>query len=214
MQDVSHEEKAVGEQVETRYDVASRREEERAQLATRDLPYVSPESAPEKVREVLKDLPPLNIFRMVANSETVFRPFLGLGSALLASKTFDHCLRELVILLVGKLSDGTYEWVQHVPIAKSCGATDEQITALEKADLDADCFDAAEKAVLNFSADALQNVKASDATFKEVEKHLSPAQIVELIMILGFYRTVAVLTESTDIDIDGPIGTAVVDALR
>ena len=68
------------------------------------LPYVSPESAPEKVREVLKDLPPLNIFRMVANSETVFRPFLGLGSALLASKTFDHCLRELVILLVGKLS--------------------------------------------------------------------------------------------------------------
>ena len=81
------------------------------------LPYVDPSTAPERVREVLDNLPQLNIFKMMANAETTFRPFLGLGTALLGSKTFDHKLRELVILHVGKLSDGRYEWHQHVPIA-------------------------------------------------------------------------------------------------
>jgi alkylhydroperoxidase family enzyme len=178
------------------------------------LPYVDPSTAPKAVREVLDNLPQLNIFKMVANSETTFRPFLGLGTALLASKTFDHKLRELVILQVGKVSDGRYEWHQHVPIAKAVGASDDQIAALERGDIGADCFDDTEKAVLHFTTDAVENVRASDESFAAVNAHLSPAQIVELIMILGFYRTVAMLTESTDIEIDDPAGTAVIDALK
>lgn len=176
------------------------------------LPYVDPAKAPEKIREVLENLPAqLNIFKMAANSETTFRPFLGLGAALLGSKTFDGKLRELVILQVGKVCNGAYEWVQHVPIAQAYGATDEQILALEKGNIESECFGEIEKAVLRFATDALENVKVSKKTFDEAAAHLSPAQIVELIMIVGFYRTVAVLTESTDIEIDDPVGTAIVD---
>jgi len=164
---------------------------------------------------VLEQLPAqLNIFRMAANSETTFRPFLGLGTAILASKTFDAKLREMVILQVGKISRGAYEWIQHVPIAQACGVTNEQILALEQGNLDAACFGAEDKAVLRFATDACRNVKASKETFNEVAKHLSPGQIVELLMIVGFYRTVAVLTESTDIEIDEPVGTSIVDAIR
>lgn len=179
------------------------------------LPYVDLATAPDHVRELLEKLPAqLNIFRMVANSETTFRPFLGLGTAILASRTFDPKLRELVILQVGKISRGAYEWIQHVPIARACGATNEQILALEQGNLDAGCFDGQEKAVLRFATDACRNVKASKETFNAAAKHLSPGQIVELLMIVGFYRTVAVLTESTDIEIDEPVGTAVIDAVR
>jgi len=179
------------------------------------LPYVDPATAPERVREVLEALPAqLNIFKMMANCETTFRPFLGLGSALLGSKTFDHKLRELVILHVGKISRGEYEWVQHVPIAEACGATAEQIAALDAGKITAGCFDATEKAVLQFATEAIENVKTSQATFDAVADHLSTDQIVELIMILGFYRTVAMLTETTDIEIDEPVGTGIVDAVQ
>ncbi len=179
------------------------------------LPYVNPAEAAPTVREALESLPAqLNIFRMLANSETTFRPFLRLGTAILASRTFDPKLRELVILQVGKLSGGEYEWVQHVPIAKALGASDAQVAALEKGRLDDACFDARERAVLRFATEALRNVKASRASFEELVGHLSPGQIVELLMIVGFYRTIAMLTESTEIEIDGPIGMAIVEASR
>ncbi len=66
------------------------------------LPYVDAASAPEPVREVPERLPAqLNIFRMVANAETCFRPFLALGSSILVEQKLDAQLREHVILRIG-----------------------------------------------------------------------------------------------------------------
>ena len=90
------------------------------------LPYVDPATAPPKVREVLERLPvQLNIFRMMAHAETNFRPLLRLGASILGEQKLDARLRELAILRVAKLSPARYEWVQHVPIAKAVGATDD-----------------------------------------------------------------------------------------
>ena len=179
------------------------------------LPYVDPDNASAPIRELFELLPArLNIFRMAANSETTFRPFLGLGTALLGSATFDAKLRELVILHIGRISGGRYEWAQHVPIAKAVGATDEQIRALEEGRLDAACFSELDRAVLQFTTDVADTCRTGDETFAAVNAHLDPGQIVELITIIGFYRMVAMLTETTDIEIDEPAGTAIVDAIR
>jgi alkylhydroperoxidase family enzyme len=179
------------------------------------LPYVDKENAPQGVREVLERLPAeLNIFRMLANGENLFRPFLGLGTAILSNAGFDPKLRELVILHVGRISRGEYEWVQHVPIGKAFGVSDEQIAALERGDADAACFDARERAVLNFTREVVEEVKASDAVFAETAKHLDAREIVELLVTIGYYMTIARLTETTGIEIDGPVGTKVVDAIR
>src|SRR5438046_7395572 len=113
------------------------------------LPYVDPASAPEQVRELLERLPvKLNIFRMMAHATTDFRPLVGLGSAILARQKLSPKLRELAILRVAALSPARYEWVQHVPIAQATGATAAQITALERGEITADAFDAADRRVL------------------------------------------------------------------
>src|SRR4051794_25598843 len=102
------------------------------------LPYVDPATAPEPVREALDAAPPLNVFRMVAHAETAFRPWMRFGGALLGAAQLDAVLRELAILRVARLTPGAdYEWVQHVPIALTCGATDEQIAALATGDVEA-----------------------------------------------------------------------------
>ena len=77
----------------------------------------------------------LNIFKMLANAESLFRPFLGLGTAILGSMKLSPRTRELVILHVGRMSRGEYEWVQHVPIGEAVGVTAEQIAALERGDI-------------------------------------------------------------------------------
>jgi AhpD family alkylhydroperoxidase len=179
------------------------------------IPYVDLAHAKAETRATLEALPAqLNIFRMLANCETTFRPFLRLGTAILASNTFDPKLRELVILLVGKLAGCRYEWVQHVPIAKAVGASDAQISALEAGRLQDPSLDARERAVLRFASEALSSVKVSEAAFREAARHLSPSETVELLMIVGFYRTIAILAESTEIEIDDPLGMTVVNAAR
>ena len=92
------------------------------------IPYVEPETAPERTREVLDRLPAkLNIFKMMAHAETNFRPLMRLGQSILTAQQLPAKLRELAILRVARLSKAEYEWVQHVPIAKMTGASDEQV---------------------------------------------------------------------------------------
>ena len=179
------------------------------------LPYVDSATAPASVREVLERLPAqLNIFRMVANAETCFRPFLSLGSAILAEQKLDALLREHVILRIGHLWNGRYEFHQHVPIAKAFGATDEQIGAHQAGRLDAPCFDARTQAVLAFATEVVERGTASDTTFHAVAEHLSPREIVELLLAIGFYSTVAMLTETTGIELDEPVGLKVVESAK
>ena len=179
------------------------------------LPYVDPGTAPEQVRDALERLPlKLNIFRMMAHAETNFRPLLRLGSSILGQQKLSGKLRELAILRVAKLSPARYEWVQHVPIAKATGATDQQIEALDRDDVQSSCFDAVEKLVLRFSTEVVRDVRASDATFAEMLKHFSSQEIVELILAIGFYMTMARLMETTGIDLEPAGGTKIIDGLK
>ena len=179
------------------------------------LPYVDPEHAAEPVREVLQALPvDLNVFRMMAHAETCFRPLLQLGTAILGRQKLDGKLRELAILRIARLSSCQYEWVQHVPIAKATGASQAQVEALERGAVDADCFDSAERSVLRFTDEVVQGVKASGAAFAELQKRFSAQEIVELLLAIGYYMTVARLLESTEVDLDPPSDTKVLDAIR
>lgn len=179
------------------------------------LPYVDPATAPKEVRQILERLPvSLNIFRMMAHAETCLRPLLGLGTAILSQQQLSAKLRELVILRVANLSKARYEWVQHVGIAAAVGATREQIAALERGATEAACFDAIERTVLRFATEVVRDVRASDATFAAVAAHLSPREIVELILTVSYYMLIARLLETTAVDMDEPAGTRVVDSLR
>jgi alkylhydroperoxidase family enzyme len=171
------------------------------------LPYVEPANAPEAVRSVLESLPVrLNVFRMLAHAETNFRPMLRLGTSILGEQRLPAKLRELAILRVAELSAARYEWVQHVPIALGTGATQAEIDALERGDLDDPCFDAEERAVLRFTTEVVRDVRVGEKTFAAMAERFPAREIVELILAVGFYMTMARLMEATAIDLDPPAG--------
>jgi alkylhydroperoxidase family enzyme len=179
------------------------------------VPYVEPATAPESVREILERLPVrLNVFRMMAHAETNFRPLLALGTSILAQQQLSAKLRELAILRVARLSPAEYEWVQHVQIALAAGASQEQVDALQRGDLEARCFDAVERVVLRFVTEVVRDVRASEATFTELAGRLSPREIVELVLAIGYYMLIARLLETMAVDLDPPVGTRIVDNLR
>ena len=176
------------------------------------LPYVDPESAPEKVRETLERVPPLNVFKMLAHAETAFRPWVRFGGALLGASDVDAVQRELAILRVSKLTPGAdYEWVQHVPILLAVGGTEAQAAALAAGDLTADCFDDDQQLVLRFTTEVVHLAQPEEATWAVVSTRFSPRQIIELLLVIGQYMMIGRVMATTRLDIDGPFGVEVAE---
>ncbi len=179
------------------------------------LPYVDPASASEAVRDTLNRMPvQLAIFRMMAHAETNFRSLVRFGGDILGKQQLSSKLRELAILRVAQQSPARYEWVQHVPIAKAAGASDAQVAALERGDINAACFDVREQLLLRFADELIHKVKVSDATFAAAQKEFPAREIVELIFAVGFYMMIARLLETTAVDIEADAGTTIIDSLK
>lgn len=179
------------------------------------LPLVDIESTPHEVQDAFRLLPvPLNIFRMMAHAPTSFRPLMRLGESILSGQQLEPELREYAILLAVHSYGGRYEWIQHVPIAEACGATREQIDAIENGDLTAGCFGDRAKAFLAFVDECARKVRCTDATFAAMRAQFHDREIVETILTIGYYQMLARLTECTDTELDEPAGTRVVDSLR
>jgi alkylhydroperoxidase family enzyme len=179
------------------------------------IPYPDLEAVSHEAREMLARLPaPTNIFNMMAHAETCLKPVMKLGGTLLGKLRLDPRLRELCLLHAVNLVGGEYEWVQHVPIARDLGASEVQIAALRAKDDHAACFTDAEKAALHFTREVVLNVRAGDGALTGALAHFSEREIVELIVLAGFYTMLARVTETLGVENDPPLGSALVKGIE
>jgi alkylhydroperoxidase family enzyme len=165
------------------------------------LPYLDEKDASPEIRKLLQRPVVLNVLRMTANAQSVFAQRSRLSTALLNDIKLDKRLREIAILRTAENCRSVYEWSHHVPAAKHAGVTDEQIAAIENWQ-SAGCFNELERLVLQFTDEVNANVKASRATLEALKKHLSPAEIIELLIIIGHWRQTATILETTEVDLD------------
>jgi len=176
--------------------------------------YADMAHAPQEVREAFSRMPrKLNIMKMLANASAEFVPCMRLGGAILGRQKLKPQMRELVILTVSHIEGGTYEWVQHVPIAEAAGLSRAKIEAIEAGRFDHACFDDREQALLQLASEVIEKVRADEGTVRTANRYFSPQEIVEVIVTCGFYMMLSRLTETTRTDIDPPSGTAVVEEL-
>jgi 4-carboxymuconolactone decarboxylase len=178
------------------------------------LPYVDPKEASPDVREALQALPALNIFALLAHAESALGPYLGFAGVLLTQLELDPKLRELAILLVAARTGAEYEWVQHAGISRALGIDDAEIDAVARGDLQAACLDSDAEVLLRFTSEVLDGQRAEDETFANLAERFPPRQIIELLLVIGNYHTLARIMNTLDIDIDQAVGGAIIDQAR
>lgn len=179
------------------------------------IPFPDLDKSPPEVREMLSRLPGrVGIFEMMAHAETVLKPLMKLGGTFLGKLQLDPLLRELVICHAVNIEGGEYEWVQHAPVVLALGGTQAQVDALRAGDDQAACFSDAQKAALRLAREVVVDVGASEATLAAARPYLSDREIVELILVAGFYIMLARLTETLDIPNDPPIGDKLVSQIE
>jgi alkylhydroperoxidase family enzyme len=144
---------------------------------------------------IMRGAPPLVLFRVMAGHARAWEKFRAGG--LLDRGPLSLREREIVIDRTCARNACEYEWGVHVAtFAQAAHLTDEQVRATVRDKADAACWSAAEQALIA-AVDALhERATLTEAEFKALSAHYDEAQILEIIMLCGFYRTVSYLANT------------------
>lgn len=162
------------------------------------LPLVDIETMAGPEGDTLRAFPMrLNIVAMAAHARTSVLPQLNLGRAVMTEQVLAPLKRELLILLAARLDGSQYVWSQHRAIAEQLGASAAMVDAIETLDLTSAAFNEADQALLTFGAQVVRGGDVQDQVFETLSGYLSPQEIVEAIIAIGYYMTMNRLTVVT-----------------
>ena len=164
-----------------------------SRIPYKDLAEAAPEAA-----AMLADRLPLNLYRGMLHAGPACVGLLRFSEGL-QQHTLTRRLRELVILRVAFLTGSRYEIHQHRTVAALRGITEAEIAAVE-AGHDFSLFDERERDLLRFVGDINENVRASDESFGAARRHFDERQLVEIVLLAGYYGMLARFLETFDID--------------
>jgi 4-carboxymuconolactone decarboxylase len=112
------------------------------------------------------------------------------GEYIRFESTLPGHLRELAILVVARAWDQDFEWGHHVPIARDTGLDEAIVAAVgrgERIDVGSDGV----RAVWQLVTELIEDHAICDPTFTAAVKTLGDAGVVELIVLAGYYTTLA-----------------------
>lgn len=170
-------------------------------LSAPRIPLVEPPYDPAVQQDfdrVMRGLPPLNIFRTMANNPRILSRMVAGG--LLDRGSISLRQRELVILRTCALCGAEYEWGVHVAAYNAkAGFNAEQLAATVNGDGSAPLWSRDESLLLRL-CDSLQHSQdVDDALWTELKTVFDDAQLLELLMLAGFYRMVSYLVNAARI---------------
>jgi alkylhydroperoxidase family enzyme len=144
---------------------------------------------------IMRGAPPLMLFRVMAGHARAWEKFRG--GSLLDRSPLSLREREIVIDRTCALNKCEYEWGVHVTaFADAANLTREQVRATVINGADGACWSPSEQAILA-AVDALHECATlSEDEFKALSAYFDDDQILEIIPLCGFYRTVSYLANA------------------
>lgn len=170
-------------------------------------PRIPPVSdPPDSVQELLagtlrRDGKPLHVFATLAHHPALLKQFNRLGGTLLNRGLVPAREREIVILRVGYRARAVYEFGQHTVIGRQAGLTDDEIAALARGDVDG-VFPEHERDLVDFADELSATDDVSDDMWQRLTRRWSEAELVELLVLAGFYRLVSGFLNGARVQLD------------
>jgi 4-carboxymuconolactone decarboxylase len=154
-----------------------------------------------EIHELLATLPPLNIFRMLAQAPANLKPFVDYGMSLLFQTEFDPRKREIAILRVAHVTRARYEWHQHVTLARRVGVTDEEIAKVA-VEGPVRSFDEEGNLLCRVADEISRDVRLSDEALSAILARYGRRKAIELILVCSHFNMVSRILESTRVDVE------------
>jgi len=163
---------------------------------------------------VLPQLAELNVFRTLLKHPKLAKVIHDLLLMLLFDgKCLPDRLRELLIMRIGWVTGSNYEWTQHWRIAQDNGLSEDEVLAVRDW-RQADCFDAADRAVLAATDESLADGCISAQTWAACTQALdTEAELLELNGAIGTWRLISQLAKSVEIQLEEGVASWPPDGL-
>ncbi len=145
--------------------------------------------------------PPLNLHRVLGHSPETLAAWIGFGSHILRGNLLDQTLRELIILRVGWLARSAYEWGQHAGLSRRLGIPDADIARVALGP-DAPGWSPLTAAALRGVDQMMQGFSIDDEVYAVLSAHLTPAQLVDYVMLVGEFVLVSLTLNVFQIALD------------
>jgi 4-carboxymuconolactone decarboxylase len=143
----------------------------------------------------------LNVSRTIANNSGVFGPWSGLARYLALEGLLPPRERELVILRVGWRARSIYEFGQHTLFGREAGLMETEIAAVA-GDIRNGPWNDDEMALLEMVDELVDDDCVGDVTWGRLTQRWNPAELVELVLLIGFYRMVSSSLNSFGVELE------------
>lgn len=142
-----------------------------------------------------------NVLGVLMHHPALAGAFLAYNRGLLETPALGHRSRELMVLRVAWRTRSTYEWVQHVRIARDLGITPGEIEAVTRP-VDAGSWEPLEADLLAATDELLDRHRIGDETWSRLARHLDERQLVEAVFVVGTYTGLAMAFNSFGLQLD------------
>lgn len=164
------------------------------------IPYPDVTKLPEIMQKTVAAVP-LNVVRINAHaSQPLFEAQGQLGRAIAMPEVLETRLRETVILRVAYLSNSAYELHHHVPLGRAAGLSEVELAAIANGNYDV--LEPLLAAAATFTDEVVTQLSPSDATLAQLRKLASDQVVVNIVLTIGCYMSVARLIAVTGIEPD------------
>jgi 4-carboxymuconolactone decarboxylase len=134
-------------------------------------------------------LEPLKLLRTLAVHFDLASRMRPLGAGLLAHNTIEPRERELVILRTTAICGAGYEWGVHAAFFDEL--SDEEIAATAPAGGGSHRWSEKDALLIHLCDQLDATATISDALWKRLLEHWSDEQLIELVVLAGWYRTIS-----------------------
>ncbi len=109
--------------------------------------------------------------------------------------------RELAILRAAIVGDSRFEYSQHMKVARMAGVSEAKLADI-KGWVASAAFDPAERALMAAADEMVGRNLIEDATFANLKRHFSDAQIMEIVYVVALWRMHGMIVRALHLEYD------------
>ena len=150
---------------------------------------VNPDNAPENIVEIFEELKKTKwriptMYRVLAHNPSILKAHESYFDAVMNNGTLDRKLKEKVAFKVSHLNGCEYSTASHRRYALKCGATEEEMFAVEA--MKTDSMTSNESVALELAVEMNSSGKmVTSELFARLNAHFSASEIIELLATVG-----------------------------
>jgi alkylhydroperoxidase family enzyme len=145
-----------------------------------------------------------NVGRGLLHSPSAAAGFYAVVNALMFRNKVAARARELIILRIGWRTGSEYVFCNHVRISRELGIPDEEILGVRDPQR-CHAYSKTDHAVLHLADELHEHAEVTRSTWAVLEKAFTSEELVELLLIGGFWRMAAGFVKSAKIPLDAGV---------